>query len=308
MWFYRMSGLDVASAIELPIATRLLAPPSPPDVSIRRGSVPSELPGATVHGPNWLMSGDRLVLHVPNIARFLIMSGQDILVDSLPGADEREAITFLLGSAFGILLHQRGHLVLHGSAVAVGDKAVLFCGASGAGKSTLAAALVKQGFPLVSDDICNISFTSLGEPILHPDSRMLTLWADTMKELSLEEAKGDAVRSGFEKYYVSSPGESVINPRPLGAIYALSKTNPATTSGIKQQNIVDGMIALKKNAYRPLLLSYMGSKDAHFVASARIQGRAGLFTLTRPIDFKFMPDVIRWLEDHWKSLGLIEGK
>ncbi len=38
---------------------------------------------------------------------------------------------YLLGTAFGILQHQRGRMVLHASAVAVGDKAALFAGPQG---------------------------------------------------------------------------------------------------------------------------------------------------------------------------------
>ena len=55
--------------------------------------------------------------------------------------------------------------VLHGTAVADGEEALLFCGRSGSGKSTLAAALLLRGHRLVADD-----YAPLGEPdsVLEP--------------------------------------------------------------------------------------------------------------------------------------------
>ncbi len=52
------------------------------------------------------------------------------------------------GPGHGLLLHLRGMLVLHASAIGVGDQAVVFMGDKGAGKSTTAAAMIAAGHPL----------------------------------------------------------------------------------------------------------------------------------------------------------------
>ena len=123
---------------------------------------------------------------------------------------------FLIGTVFGILLHQRGEIVLHASAVRVNDKAVLFCGPSGAGKSTLAAALAQRGFPLVTDDLCAITLTAGAAPMVQPDGRHLKLWAQAIEKLDLAERRGAAVRNKLEKFFVE-PAAALAEPLPLGA-------------------------------------------------------------------------------------------
>ena len=54
------------------------------------------------------------------------------------------------------MLQHRGYLVLHGSAVLVNGRAVVFSGDSGAGKSTLAASMVHHGYQLITDDVVAI--------------------------------------------------------------------------------------------------------------------------------------------------------
>ncbi len=102
---------------------------------------------------------------------------------------------FILGTVFGILLHQREQIVLHASAVRVNGKAVLFCGASGAGKSTLAAALAQRGYPLVTDDFCTLTADGQGAPLVHPDGRQLKLWAQAIDRLDLAQQRGERVRA-----------------------------------------------------------------------------------------------------------------
>ena len=60
----------------------------------------------------------------------------------------------MLGTALGVLLHQRGLFALHASGVATPSGAWLFTGHSGAGKSTLVAWLHRRfGWPILSDDV-----------------------------------------------------------------------------------------------------------------------------------------------------------
>jgi len=75
---------------------------------------------------------------------------------------------FLLGSAIGALMHQRGLLVLHGSTVKVGDECVVFLGSSGVGKSTLATQLRHRGYACLGDDVCAISIGEDGVPYAAP--------------------------------------------------------------------------------------------------------------------------------------------
>jgi hypothetical protein len=302
--FYRISGLLVASEIDLP---GLIpgAPDRTPQVTIRLGEVPESLPQPTASGPTWQIAGKQFLLGIPNIARFLLNDGSEIVVAPEPEATVADLRIFTLGGAFGILLHQREQIVLHGSAVRVGDKAVLFCGPSGAGKSTMAAALVQRGFPLVSEDVCVVTTTDSGTPLVHPDGRQLKLWAQSINKLDLAGRRGERVRADLEKFYVDAH-DAFSEPLALGAIYALREARPPHAPGIERPNVVDAALILRRNAYRPLMVRRMNQKEIYFRAAATIANVAGIFHLTRALDFAKMPEVIARLETHWLDLQLTE--
>src|ERR1700761_1113005 len=180
---YLICGLSVASELELPGAIPQSAPATPADVSIRRATLPTALGDAPERGPNWQIAGESILLHVPKVARFQITDGRDIAVEIAAGSREQDAGAYALGAVFGILMHQRGALVLHGSAVARNGEAIAICGHSGAGKSTLAAALCRAGATFVTDDICAIDFDGHGRPCVFPDGRRLKLWQESIDKL-----------------------------------------------------------------------------------------------------------------------------
>ncbi len=304
MHFYRISGLSVASEIALPG----LIPGSPgraPQVTIRRGSVPETLPHPSAAGPTWQIAGKQFLLRIPDIARFLLSAGSEIVVTPESEAATADIPIFILGTVFGILLHQREQIVLHASAVRVGGKAVLFCGASGAGKSTIAAALAQRGHPLVTDDFCTVAASGPGAPVVYPDGRQLKLWAQAIDRLDLAEQRGESVRKSLEKFYVE-PAQAFTEPLVLGAVYALREARPPHAPGIQKPNVVDAALLLRRSAYRPLLVRRLGQRDNYFHAATAIANSAGIFYLTRALDFAKITEVVSWLERHWLELRLLE--
>jgi hypothetical protein len=302
--FYRVSGLSVASEIDLP---GLIAgsPERAPQVTIRRGPVPDHLPEATAAGPTWEIAGKQFLMRIPDIARFLLVAGSEIVVAPEKGGAAADIPIFILGTVFGILLHQREQIVLHASAVRVNGKAVLFCGSSGAGKSTLAAALAQRGYPLVTDDLCTLTADGTAAPLVHPDGRQLKLWAQAIERLDLAQQRGERVRQSLEKFYVE-PSQVFTEPLALGAVYALREARPPHAPGIERPNVVDAALLLRRNAYRPLLVRRLDQKANYFHAATTIANNAGIFYLTRTLDFAKMPDVIAALEAHWLDLRLTE--
>lgn len=306
LFSYLVSGLRVSSDLALPglIACEPQCTHDI-DVVIRAGVLPKTLEGVREHGPNWQFAEGQFLLSVPGVISMLLIEGREIRYQPEGTTQAAEVAIFLCGTGFGILLHQRERVVLHASAVRVRDSAVLFCGPSGAGKSTLAAGLVDAGYDLVTDDFCSISIRTDGAPWAEPDGRQLKLWQHAIDRLSLSESRVAPVRPQLEKYYVE-PRAATATALPLAAIYVLREARPPNTPGIVRQNIVDAGILVRGNSYRPTMVRRFAQSSLYFQASAAIAARAGVFTLTREINFDRFSQTIDWLEAHWRELGLLE--
>jgi hypothetical protein len=301
MFDYRICGLTASSEIELPGAIADASRPKDTDITIRRGFVPLSLADSTSTGPTWEIANETFLLRVPRLARFLMTAGRDIEVDLEPGALERDATGFILGTAFGILLHQRGALVLHGAAVAMGQRSIAICGASGAGKSTLAAALCRDGFTFVTDDLCVIGLDENRRPVVLPDGRRLKLWKDAIDRLDLATRQGEVVREQFQKYYIE-PFETVTKPAKLAAIYVLREARPPLKAGIEGLSLPDAIRTLDYEAYRPGLRAKMGQKPEMLRQAAALLGHTRVFRLVRPRGFEHMPETVDALRAHWDAL------
>jgi hypothetical protein len=140
---YFAYGLALRSEIPLPELVPAAAPfgTEPGDAVLRLGPVPSRPTALDAAGVGFWANGDEACHVSEKVGSFLVRHGREIVIEPAPGVEDRVLRLSLLGPALGLLLHQRGLLVLHASVVTHGGSTVAILGSNGWGKSTIAAAL-----------------------------------------------------------------------------------------------------------------------------------------------------------------------
>ena len=272
---YRLFGLAIESELALPelAAQQHAAVQSPPDLSIMIADPPSP-------------EGGGYVFDIAKVARFTITDGNSIVISPADGAGEREIRLFLLGSAMGAALHQRGILPLHANAVAIDGRAVAFMGASGAGKSTLAAWFHDQGFPVLADDVCVIRSDERGRAVAYPGLPRLRLWQDALEasgRIPAEHSPSFHRESDQrQKYDVPIlPDSAASEPLPLQALFVLELGRELAIEPLSGSRAVE---AISANTYRGRMIGEVGNSKAHVGACVTIARTVPVLSLARPLD------------------------
>ena len=175
---------------------------------MRRGAVEAPGPPGAYGISGW--PGDEADTVVWRRETRLRVTASEITVDTADDAFARQCV---LGPGLGVLLHRRGLLVLHGSAVDIGGRAVVLVGHKGAGKSTTAAALVARGHRLLTDDLVALD---AGGVVL-PGPTQMKLWGASAAALGVEtEPFMDGIDKGV--WHGAAPAERA---SPLALVCAL---------------------------------------------------------------------------------------
>ncbi len=282
---YRAFGLIIRSEFECP---ELLITTGIPDVTIKFGVVPQSLSNPLFLGVRFQTSGPEFLLTVDKIARYYILNGNCITIELFENADINEVRLFLLGSAFGALIHQRGLLPFHGSSIKIGSSAIILSGLSGAGKSTLAAAFCKKGYLMLSDDVSVLSFTPEGFPIVHPGYPQMKLWPDSILKLGKDPSNYSKIRKQIEKHSIPIKNNFWDQPLPLKKIYIISSSN---LGELKIESIkgVEKFSLLKTHTYRYNFVSGKEMQTSHFKSFDHLAKNVEVLKLTRPTG-KFLFD------------------
>lgn len=249
--FVLRSEIPLPELIEAGTATRHAV------VTVQRNAVVHEGP------PGLRRDGKGVTFAIPGVARFRVEDGASIVVDADPQCSARNLRLFLLGSALGVVLHQRGLFPLHANAVVIDGRAVAFTGASGAGKSTLAAWFAGRGYPVLCDDVCVIGLSGEGRPVVYPGLPRVKLWADALV-LNGHSIDGlDRVHDDLDKYQLSLPVDPRQAPVPLGAVLRLKRQDdrPARVERLRGGAAVR---LLMEETYRPAIIPVLDRQQAHF--------------------------------------------
>jgi len=295
--FYSCFDFSIRSTLALP-EMHAADPAGAPVVQIRIDALPERLPGGQDSGQGLQIAGDIVQLNVPETARYRVRGGCEILVHPLPGAAPRNVRLFLLGSALGILCHQRGLLLLHANAVVADGAAFAFAGESGAGKSTLAAHFQRAGYPILCDDVCAVRLDAAGAPRAWPGLPRLKLWGDAATAFGYDRASLEPAIEGLDKYHVPLAAPPAAGPVPLRRLYLLSRAAPGEAGSPVRLRGAAAMEAILSQTYRAHYLIPMGLAAPHFRHCAALLQQIEVFAAPRAWGFGVFAREAERLERH----------
>jgi len=235
-------------------------------VEIEFGAVPRGLPAARCAGVLWQASRSRLVLEVPEVARYLVEDGRRIRIDPAPGASLREVSQFARGTPLAALLFQRGHLAVQAAAASTCGSGILIAGRSAAGKSTLLAALLQRGWRLLADDLAVVGLDSEGSPVVPPTSDQVRLFPDARERLGV----------------AGGPWAIASEPAPLRAIWCLSSRGGEGASETDVEG-ADRFRSIAALAYNTRIADALLDRVTFFRLAVAMSASATIRRLHRPM-------------------------
>ncbi|MBZ9760492.1 serine kinase [Mesorhizobium sp. CA8] len=291
--FYKAYGLVVSSEVALPELEP--AAPATPDLEIAVG--PVDFPETASHRATaFLFEATRQYLSWQAVGTFMI-SGRRIEVDPAPRVDDPLLAFPLLGPVMALALHQRGLLVLHASAIAVGGRSVIFMGDKGAGKSTTAGAMIRAGHRLLTDDVVALDLSDPERPMILPGFPQLKLAADAAGAIRLEQAEvRPQVHPQIDKAQHRLHDGFAAEAVPVSRIYVLERGARAAISPLTGAAALPAII---KFSYitrfgRQALPGDFAA--AHLRQCAHVAGRVGVSRLEVPAGLARIDEAVAAIE------------
>lgn len=274
---YQAFGLSLQSALALPELRENPDAATPADVTVSIGPAPCPDEGVVPVADGVRAGPDIFWMDVAGTARLLVRHGREIVIDAYPAASESDIRAYLLGSAIGALLHQRGLLALHASAVEIDGRAVAFMAPSGGGKSTIAMHLHQLGHRVIADDICALHIG--GTVRLWPGLRNLKLWRASLSAMQETPDGLEPVFTTLDKYRFPITALADYQSYDLAAVVLLAWGDTPTLVSLPGAAGVGALIA---NTFRGQLVAPMGREAAHWQQCLATFRAAGVHVLTRP--------------------------
>nr|WP_244661505.1 serine kinase [Mesorhizobium huakuii] len=278
--YYRAYGLTIASDVALPELES--AEPAAADILIAIGMIDMPKPSpetATI----FRFEPDRQYLAWHAVGAFLISDFSRIDIEPAPGVNDALLAFPLLGPVMALLLHRRGLLVLHASAIAVAGRGAIFMGDKGAGKSTTASALIRAGHDLLTDDVVALDLAKPDAPMIVAGFPQIKLAADAAAAISLGQAEvRPQVHPQIEKMQHRLHGAFSGDTVPATRIYVLERGQRA---GITALPGIAALPAIIKFSYVTRFGRAALSGDfaaLHFRQCSAIANHVGVFRLEVP--------------------------
>jgi hypothetical protein len=306
-----LPGLPVLPAVTSPDVSVWLATPPPdecgllerlcaaPPWHISADFTPEGSPLLTV----WKDALGCWLLHYGDGVQFLLdRLGRNVWVSRPSTSTVADAVTYLLGPVFGLILRLRGALCLHASAVAWGGRAFVLLGAAGAGKSTAAAAFAARGCAILSDDI-SVLWDCRPPFLVYPAYPQLRLWPESVRLLFGADDALPPLTPNWDKCgldLTTAAHRFQETPLPLAALYLLD-ARCADAPRLTDLHAAEGLFALAQNTYVNYLLD-APMRAAEFAALGRLTASLPLKRAVAHEDAARLPAFVDLLLDDFQRI------
>ena len=235
--------------------------------------------------------GDCTVLRFSEVVDFFVWT--DRILCRLLDPEYRFMVELhLLGFVMAYWLERRGILALHAAAVAVHGHAIGFLATNAGGKSSLAASLMRDGHPLLSDDILPVERGGR-RPLARPSYPQMRMWPETARHFvgttalaqvhpRLEKRRVPVGHQGF--------GRFERNAQPLAVLYLPER---AEDGGVMFSDVPFGeaVFALERYAFLAPMLTDTGLQRHRFSTVATVAARVPLRRVSYPSGLDRLPEV-----------------
>lgn len=219
--------------------------------------------------------------------------GRRIIGRPLAKATTESFFTYLLGQVLSFAILKQGKEPLHATVVQTAIGAIGFIGESGYGKSTLAAAFLRAGDKILTDDLLllqehNDAFLAF------PGPPRLKLFPEIAKEIFGDSVNGTPMNHLTSKLILPLEADRFCNqPVPLKALYVLDPPVAGSVINLIQIHSLPPSKAfaeLLKNTYNTVVTEPERLK-AQFQILSRIIARVPIKLLCYPRQLSFLAAV-----------------
>ena len=149
MFYYRACGLNILSALKIDFLEPTKSSKKDIDIFLSSSAFDQQL-----FTDQNLIFGNDTVHYLDKHGVCFEITKSKIIIYNHPEITSQEISISLLGIPFGYLLRLNDYYVVHGSAIAIANKAVCFFGKTGIGKSSIAANFLNNKNKFLTEDLC----------------------------------------------------------------------------------------------------------------------------------------------------------
>lgn len=261
------------------------------DVTLRRESV--QIPADADPDQTVYRRGPAELLLLFDAATVSIRDGREVRVDPDPAVPDEVLRHIIVGPVFNFLLHQRGCFVLHASTVAIDGQAVAFVGQSGAGKTTTAAAFLRAGHRVLSDDVAALdvdgdgAHARTGYPAIKLDPAVVD-------QLDVPVERPPEAGPHRDRHFHPLARAQPAEPVPLGRVYRLED---APREAIRPLESGEQVTELVRNTYTVRLLAEADSAASNLRRCSSLADAVPVKRLRRRRDLSRLPELVELVEE-----------